>query len=167
MSKRTLNPRLAKRHRTYSIHDVTCLFGVHKNTVRQWIRQGLPLIDDQRPQLILGEALQEYLGRRRLAGKRPCKPGEIYCVRCRSPKRPDLEMAEYLALTPTSGNLIGFCPACKGLMYRRVSFLKLTAVAGGLEVTVRPARQHIAESGKPSVNCDLDSEEAINEKAQR
>ena len=51
MGYRNPNPRLAKIHRSYSVDDVSRLFKIHKNTVRNWLRQGLEPIDDQRPTL--------------------------------------------------------------------------------------------------------------------
>jgi hypothetical protein len=33
--------------------EVASLFGVHKNTVREWVKRGLPTNDDRRPMLIL------------------------------------------------------------------------------------------------------------------
>lgn len=121
ISRRTPNPRLVKRHRSYSVEEVAKLLGVHKNTVREWIRKGLPLIDQSRPLLILGRDLAAFLDLRRRQNKRPCLPGQIYCVRCRQPQFPAGGMADYQALTPAAGNLVGLCPACDGLIYRRVS----------------------------------------------
>ena len=54
MSKRHPNPRLAKIHRNYTVEEVAGLYGVHRNTVREWVRRGLPTIDDRRPMLIVG-----------------------------------------------------------------------------------------------------------------
>ena len=61
MGKRNPNPRLVKIHRNYTVEDVANLLGVHKNTVREWIKQGLPKIDDKRPMLILGCDLFAFL----------------------------------------------------------------------------------------------------------
>ena len=59
MPKR-VNPNLAKIHRNYSVGEAAALLGVHKNTVRNWIKNGLPLCDDRRPALILGAELREF-----------------------------------------------------------------------------------------------------------
>ena len=155
MSKRHPNPRLAKIHRNYTVEEVAALFGVHRNTVREWVKRGLPTTDDRRPMLILGHDLVAFLRARRAKNKRTCQPGEIYCIRCRAPKAPDGAMADYEPVTETLGNLIGMCPDCELMMYRRVSLAKLEQIRGQLDITMPEALRHISESDQPSVNSDL------------
>jgi hypothetical protein len=155
VGQRRPNPRLAKIHRSYTVEEVGRLYEVHRNTVRQWIKQGLPLCDDRRPQLILGSDLGAFLTQKRMRSKRPCKPGELFCVRCRAPRSPALGMADYQPLSPTSGNLVALCPDCGGLIYRRVNRARLAAVLGNLEVRFTGVREHIVESVTPSLNCDF------------
>ena len=155
MRKRHPNPRLAKIHRNYTVEEVASVFAVHRNTVREWVKRGLPTSDDRRPLLILGGDLVVFLRARRVKNKRTCQPGEMYCVRCRAPRAPAGDMADYLPVTATLGNLIGMCPACEAMMYRRVSLAKLKQVRGKLDITLPQALPHIDESAEPSVNSDL------------
>lgn len=155
MGKRHPNPRLAKIHRNYTVEEVASLFGIHRNTVREWVKRGLPTSDDRRPILILGRALVTFLQAKRAKNKQTCQPGEIYCVRCRKPQAPAGAMAEYEPLTSTLGNLIGICPTCESMMYRRVNLAKLTQVSAKLDVTLPQALLHIGESPPPCVNSDL------------
>ncbi len=136
MRKRRPNYRLVKIHRSYKVEEVARLFGIHKNTVRAWVKAGLPTCDSKRPTLILGRDLAVYLQARRTKNKHPCQPGEIYCVRCRAPKRPAGDMADYQPITATLGNLMGFCPDCEGVIYRRASLAKLPQIRGKLEVRI-------------------------------
>ena len=96
MPRRRANPQLVKIHRNYTVGDVADLFGAHKNTVRAWIRAGLPLIDNGRPALIHGLDLREFLYARRKKNRQTCPPGHIYCVKCRTPKMPAGDMADYI-----------------------------------------------------------------------
>ena len=155
MPKRHPNPRLAKIHRNYTVEEVAALFDIHKNTVREWVERGLPTNDDRRPMLILGRDLVAFLQAKRMKNKRPCQPGEIYCVRCRAARKPAGTMAEYQPLTATSGNLVGICPSCESMMYRRVNFAKLVQVGAELDITLMQAVPHINESTQPCVNSDL------------
>ena len=145
MSSRRVNHRLVKIHRSYLVEEAATLLSVHRNTVRQWIKTGLPTSDGKRPTLILGRVLIDFLQRRKALNKRPCQPGQIYCVRCRCPKHPAGEMAEYQPLTATLGNLIGICPSCDTMMYRRMNLGKLEQVRGSLDVTIPQALPHIVK----------------------
>jgi hypothetical protein len=105
--------------------------------------------------LILGADLVAFLRARRVKNKRTCQPGEMYCVRCRAPRAPAGDMADYLPVTATLGNLIGMCPACELMMNRRVSQARIDQVRGKLDITLPQALPHIDESAEPSVNSDF------------
>jgi hypothetical protein len=49
MRKRRPNYRLVKIHRCYTVEEAARLLGTHKNTVRAWVRAGLPTCDSKRP----------------------------------------------------------------------------------------------------------------------
>ena len=152
---RHLNHRLAKIHRNYTVEEVARTWGVHRNTVREWIKQGLKTIDSNRPLLIHGRDLAAFLEERRRRNHRPCGPGEIYCVRCRVPRSPAGGVADYEPLTPTQGNLIGICPSCDCVIYRRANAAKLGEVTAGLDVRWKKPLRHIGERQQPSVNSDF------------
>ena len=155
MATRRPNHRLAKTHRNYTVEEIAGLYGIHRNTVREWIKRGLPAIDDRRPMLILGADLVAFLRARRVKNKRTCRPGELYCFGCRAPKAAAGDMADYQPLTATLGNLIAMCADCETIMYRRVSLARLGQVRGNLDITLPQALPHIDESAEPSVNRDL------------
>jgi hypothetical protein len=140
MGARHPNPRSAKIHRSYSVEEIARLFAVHKNTVRAWLRQGLTPIDDQRPTVIRGEELRRFLAARRARAKQACGPGRIYCLPCRAPKVPAGKMADCTQTSDTTGTLLGICPDCNRMIYRRINPQKLAAVLGDLEVTVTRAQ---------------------------
>lgn len=155
MRKRRPNYRLVKIHRSYTVEEVARLFGTHKNTVRAWVKAGLPTCDSKRPILILGCELAEFLKARREKNKRPCQPGEIYCVRCRAPKLPAGNMTDYQPITVNLGNLVGICPDCDGMIYRRASRAKLSEIQGNLDISLLEAEPRISESNLPIVNSDF------------
>ena len=146
MGTRCPNPRLVKIHRTYTVEEISRRFRVHKNTVRAWIKSGLATCDSVRPTLVLGRHLADFLTARRAANKRTCKAGEIYCVRCRAPKAPDIELVEYQPITATLGNLIAMCPDCESIINRRVNATKLPQISGRLNVTVPQAQPRIDDT---------------------
>jgi len=155
MPKRHPNYRLVKIHRNYTVEDVANLFGVHKNTVRRWINGGLETLDQRRPLLVHGIELAAYLQARRVKNKRPCQSGEIYCVRCRAPKRPAGNLVDYLPITVSQGNLSGICPNCDAMIYRRASLAKLPEIQGNLDITFPEAERRISELDSSTVNGDF------------
>jgi hypothetical protein len=155
MANRHPNYRLVKIHRSYAVEEIADLFGIHKNTVRRWVKAGLPTIDDRRPMLILGGELRAFLEARRKKNKRTCRPGEMYCVRCRAPKIPAGDMVDYLPVTEKLGNLKALCPDCDSIMNQRVSTAKLAQVRERMEIAFPQALRHLNESYQPSVNSDL------------
>src|SRR5262249_27680796 len=100
--------RRVKKHRSYTVAEVEKLLDVHPHTVRRWIANGLPVVSTTRPVLIHGEDLRAFLEARR-PRRQPLRPGMIYCVGCRAPKRPDGNTADYLARGPRHGALVGIC----------------------------------------------------------
>lgn len=61
--------RSIKLHRSYTVDEASRTIGSAKGTIRRWIKSGaLPALTDQKPNLILGEDLIDYL-------KARAKPG--------------------------------------------------------------------------------------------
>ena len=149
-----INPRRAKLHRSYDVGEFADRLGVHKNTVRQWIKSGLPVVDGTRPVLILGSAFQAWWSKRRKAAKRPCQPGQMYCFKCREPKRPALGMVEYTATNAATGNLKAICETCETMMHQRARLATLAARMRGMDVQITQAPSRIVERAHPSPNCD-------------
>lgn len=149
-----INPRLAKKHRSYSVSELAERLDVHKHTLRGWIRKGLPVVDGVKPTLILGGDFQAWWGNQRKAAKRPCKPGQMYCFKCREPKAPALGMVDYQATNAITGNLKAICETCGTMMHRRVRQADLAARMPGIAVQITQAISSIAEPIHPSLNCD-------------
>jgi hypothetical protein len=145
---------MVKIHRSYLVEEIAALFGLHKNTVRNWLKQGLPAVDSRRPTLILGRELSRFLQNRRQKAKQTCGPGRMYCIACRSPKVPAGQMAECTPSGPRTGNLCGICPDCDRIIYRRVNLTKIDAIRGDLEITFAQPSTRIEETDDHSVNCD-------------
>ena len=154
MAKRP-NPNLAKIHRNYTVEDVADLFSVHKNTVRSWVKDGLPTNDNKRPMLILGSNLKHYLQAKKKSNKRKCLSFEIYCVRCRSPQSPAGNMVDYEPINCSMGRLIGLCPSCNGIVNKFFNIAQIEQIQGKLDITFPKALKHINESSKPLLNSDF------------
>lgn len=149
-----INPRLAKKHRSYTVTELADVLGVHKHTVRGWLKKGLPAIDGAKPALILGSEFQAWWKKQRKAAKRPCEPGQMYCFKCREPKAPALGMVEYAATNAATGNLKAICETCGTMMHRRARLADIATKMPGFDVQITQAPSSIVERVHPSPNYD-------------
>jgi len=133
-----------KIHRSYTVDEIARLRNVAKGTVRRWIKNGLPALRDRKPTLILGEDLFRFLAARK-APARTCRPDECYCVKCRAPRRPAGDMAEFVPLTCRTGNLRGICPVRGRLMHKRIRCDAVAALRAILDVTIAQAIPSLRE----------------------
>jgi hypothetical protein len=155
MGKRHPNPKLVKIHRSYSVEDIANLFGIHKNTVRLWLKQGLEAIDKSHPILVHGKILAVFIVARRKNSKQPCPPGHLYCLRCRVPKLPAENMVDFTASNEATVNVSAICPTCSGMMYQRVKKQRLAEYSTESKSAFTEPQSRIKESNHPSVNCDF------------
>ncbi len=132
--KRTHNPNKCKIHRSYTVEDAADLYGTHKNTVRNWIKNGLPICNDQRPFLILGSYLREFLQKKRAVNKHKCNASELFCFKCRTPRTPELSSVEFKAETTTKGRMIAPCPICQCKMNKFFKLAKINEIKSNLAI---------------------------------
>lgn len=154
MSAKRINPRLIKLHRAYSVEEAAKRLDVHKNTVREWIEKGLPIVDKARPTLINGHELRRYLEAMQKARKRPCPPGTCYCFKCRAPSRPAMGMVDYIPTNEVSGNLRALCDVCGTMMHRRARRDAIAAKMPNLDVHFRGGETRLTERSPSSLNHD-------------
>jgi excisionase family DNA binding protein len=146
MAGHRLDRRRIKRHHSYTVDEAARAIGAARGTVRRWLDKGLPAIRDRKPFLILGDDLAAYMaGRAR--PKRSCPPGTCYCVKCREPREPAGNMAEFLPINAHSGNLRALCPDCGSLMHRRTSSSQLEAIRAILDVAIVERQPRLNDSG--------------------
>ena len=159
MARQRANPRLIKLHRTYSVEDAARTLGVHKNSVRGWRKDGLKAIDNDRPILFLGSVLRAFLEQRNASRKRPCRPGTLYCFRCREPRAPALGMVDWTPINARTGNLKALCGTCETVMHRRARRDALSTVMPGLHVQIVEGPSRLNGKPIPPLNCDSTKED--------
>jgi hypothetical protein len=76
MAKR-VSPRKIKIHNQYTYEQAADALGVTVQTVRMWRQSGLPVLDSQKPHLILGFALKDFLKDRWGKPKRRFAPRSV------------------------------------------------------------------------------------------
>lgn len=156
-NRRALNPRLVKRNVTYSLVEVSELFGVHLNTVRNWQSEGLITIDNRRPILIHGSDLFTFLNQKRSRKKQKCGPDELFCFKCRVPRRPRSGHVWVMVHSQLIARLVGHCGVCDTLMFKAISVRRIEEHAQFFEfLSTRPT--HMEACDAPALNCDLKEE---------
>jgi hypothetical protein len=148
---RRFDYRRVKIHHRYTISDLSALTGAHKHTIGRWIAAGLETTDGRRPLLIHGADFRAFMKAREPV-KRHCKPDEFYCLSCRAPKRPALDMADYHPRTPLRGLLSGICPDCGHMIYRATTSARLDQIKSRLVIAFPSGEQRIDNSGCPIPN---------------
>ncbi len=128
---------------TYDVAEAATLLGVHRNTVRQWLKAGLEPLDQSRPILIHGTRLKAFLTQRRDTRRATCGPGEFYCFRCKAPRKPWAGMVDSIDHGPNIVRLIALCEVCETTMHK-------TAARPLEEDAPQPAPERISDHRQAS-----------------
>ena len=144
--------RAVKSRLSYTVDEAARNQGVAKGTVLRWLKSGLPCLKDQRPFLILGGDLIAFL-KALNPPKQRCKPNELFCFKCKAPRKPAFGEAEFRAQRPTSGRLTALCVECSTVMNKSVSIAALEALKTILHVSFPPDHETLNEGAKPRSNA--------------
>ncbi len=68
-------------------------------------------------------------------------------------------MADLSIQGPSSGCLIGICPTCATMLYRRVNPSRIESLCGPLEISVRSAQTRIEDRDNPNLSSDFKARE--------
>jgi len=130
--RRIYDWRRVKLHRSYTIPEVVALFDLAECTPYQWIKKGLVADNSERPVLIRGADLREYVHTVNESYKCPCGPGLFYCLRCRSARSPAGNIVEYEAKTSSRGFVHGTCSVCGLGVYKAAHLASLDEAFPGV-----------------------------------
>ena len=156
MSSRRVNPFRVKIHWNYTARELANLLGVHKNTVRNWQRNGLVSVDRQRPLIFQGAVVRVFLVLWNKRRKQPCPIGTLYCFSCREPRRPSVSSVEFVQSPTGPGNIRANCSDCGTTMHRRANQSEIHSVLPSVLVQIREASPRLNGSASPSLNCDFE-----------
>ncbi|WP_429931484.1 helix-turn-helix domain-containing protein [Agrobacterium vitis] len=158
MARRRPDRRAIKQHRSYTAEEAALVLGIAKGTVRRWLKAGLPHITDQRPFLILGSDLREFLDRQDKP-KHCCQPHEFFCFRCRVPRRAAAGLIDYVPRTALSGQLSAICEVCDTIMHKSFSATKLNLLEQRAEVSFPQRQPRLIDRGKSRSNDHFEKEQ--------
>ncbi len=155
MGNRRFDLRRVKLHYSHSVEEIAKALGCHRQTVRLWIKQGLPADSSMRPVLVRGEDLRKFLSGKYSNGKQPMLPGQMYCLKCRARQSPAFEVADLIVVTPNIGTLQGMCPECSTIMFRHVARASWRTSAGNLNVTLKAGQASLDDNSDAALKLHL------------
>jgi hypothetical protein len=158
-TKRGQDLRNIRQSQCYTIQECSRVLAVGLATVRFWIRQGLPTLSDGKPILIPGDTLKSWLKGRRAARKQICQPNELYCCRCRGPRKAKIDS---VVITPRNAKTVAIralCGTCDATMNKGGSLARLPEIQAAFGLNT-PAQVSLAECENPAVNHYLEKEPA-------
>lgn len=131
---RTYNTRIIRLNYSYTIQEISNLYGNHIRTVRAWVKEGLPIIEGIYPYLINGKDLKNFLSTRKLKQKVKLEAGEFYCTKCKTARTSKNNQVKLAYSGKTIGKGIkdfiiqGICENCETKINRFSNENKLNEV---------------------------------------
>lgn len=137
---RRINPSRIKKNLTYSILEAAEELGNSTATIRNWIKQGLPIQKDQRPFLIFGSDLRGFIIRRRKARRFTLQDGELNCFSCKAGRLPLNGSVVYFPHTAKTGRLSGVCSVCGNKCARFIGKAQISAFSKIMQIQFNDGR---------------------------
>lgn len=97
------NLRLIKERESYFLKQIAELLGVHGRTILTWKQEGLPVINQEKPYMVMGYDLKEFLRKKYAKRRIKLQSNEFYCTKCREAVR----STDNQVWLETSGKFIG------------------------------------------------------------
>lgn len=162
MGRKRIDYRRLKRSQTYTVPEAAIALRVSIGTVRRWVRQGLPLIDDKRPHLIHGKAMHDWLTERLKERQVKCGPRQIYCCKCRDARDMLPGSAVIIHRNEKAASVRALCAECGTTMHRHCSKENADAWSIRPQPIARQTLTLIASSkSRPNDNFRISREKKI------
>jgi hypothetical protein len=126
---------------SYLIEPLANLLSVHPNTVHQWIKAGLPRMDNAYPHVVYGEQVIAFLNERQRSKKITLAVEEFYCCKCQVPRTAWEGLAELHIRTSKTGNLKAVCEHCGTGLHKMISLAKIGEFEKRLTLLTSPLVQ--------------------------
>ena len=116
---KSYNIRLIKHRESYSLKQISETLKVHQRTVQEWRHEGLTTISTEKPFLVMGYDLKEFLNRKLQSKKIKLEANQFYCTKCRNAVITINNKVHLASLNKTIGNqgfnglmIKGICQKC-------------------------------------------------------
>lgn len=120
MAKR-LNPKKVRFVLTYTVPELAFALGITEPTVRAMINRGMPAMTSVKPTLVLGADAREFIERENAIAKKPLKDDELFCLSCKTPRRPLGMLVDVIKPNSAPFRIVGLCEVCAGTCSRTIA----------------------------------------------
>lgn len=140
-------------YEVYNLAEVGNIANRSEKTIREFIRNGLKTIDGQKPFLVRGYDLIEFLKRKNIQNQHHTNFNEMFCLKCREVRRPKANQIQIYndGQTPFI-KASAICPTCKTLMNKAYKLTDLSALKRDFHIVERLS---ISDSVECPVNCQI------------
>ena len=83
---------------------------------------------------------------------------ELYCFKCKCPRKAAFKAAEYRQTSGTSGQLTALCEVCATVMHKAARRADLEVIRAKIEVTIKPGQTTLVSSAHRTSNGDFGRE---------
>ena len=80
---KTYNLRSIKHRESYTFKQIGDLLKIHFRTAQGWKQEGLKIISQEKPYLVMGYDLKEFLSKKLQNRQIKLQPNEFYCMKCK------------------------------------------------------------------------------------
>jgi len=109
---------------TYEVGEAAAALGKSKATIRNWIKDGLPIMASKKPLLISGQDLRDHIRAKSKGAKTSLGSDQLFCLSCREGRKPLGMIVAVLPNTDKTDRLKGLCETCGGVASRIISKAK-------------------------------------------
>ncbi len=149
VKKRKPDLRRIRPSKTYTLPAIAKALDRDIATVRSWVREGLPLLSDQNPVLVFGSDLKDWLQFKQKARKRKCQLGELFCFKCKQPRKPLPGSVVIIPRNEKTVSIKGQCSVCGTKMNQVGSMSKMVELENRFR-TFTPQMQNLTGYSNPS-----------------
>jgi len=141
------NWRAVKIHFSYNTKQAAKVLECSMATIRNWIREGLPVFTDQKPFLIDGPDLRDF-ARKKTEDLKWSLPDTnapwnyFPCFTCKDYRRPHQLVVLGYKRAPNAIDLNGKCEDCMGHIRKTITLGQLPQIQTTLDITITKEQGH-------------------------
>lgn len=125
-----------KAFRCYTLEEAAEASGVSPRTIRNWAADGLHVMNAERPALIRGDDLRNFIKEKRENRRTKTTPDTFYCVGCRELRKAAGGFAD-CTVKANRVTLTALCETCGAIVSKPIVAARIPEIARTLDLTIR------------------------------